>query len=994
MKKTTIFITLGIVTLIGMINTKIYATERIDSEAIKENSYISMEQEINENKIRRVAQKTTEKTWDLPVFEQEGTLTATLTSDGTLTIVGTAEIINYFDPQSLFGDEKDNIKNVIIEEGVTGIGRSAFDGCGNLTNITIPSSVTSIGSYAFYGCSNLKNITIPSSVTIIGYSAFSGCSSLANITIPNSVTSIEDYAFNSCSSLSNITIPSSVTIIGDSAFSGCSSLANIEIPNTVTNIGDYAFSKCSSLTNITIPSSVTIIGDHAFEECSGLINVEIPKSITYMGSYAFSKCSSLSSINIEEGIGTLGKYTFSECTSLTGVTIPNSITNIGDYVFYECSNLKNIDIPGNVTNIGDFAFGHCNSLISLQISDRVTNIGAYAFSECDNLRSIKIIKGTEQTKVPEEGSIKDGAFYLCYNLEEVTIPAGIKSIDDGAFRYCYNLKDLKISDSVINIGEKAFRNCEKLESIVIPKNVNTIGKLAFYECKFLRNIEVNKDNSNYCSDEGVLFNKSKTTLIVYPPKKETSKYLIPGGVEKIEKYAFNNCNNLENVDISEGVKSIGDYAFYTCEKLKEITIRKGIESIGNNTFFGTDVIIKTECDNTFVQEYAKGKNINTKLMHIGEPSYSWSINGEQTLCTAERICTRDASHKETETAKTTNSVTKEATCEQAGERTYTAIFINKAFAQQTKTEEIQALGHDYKKVIYKWSPANSECTAERICTRDETHKETEKVKATSKVTKDPSCNEKGVMTYTAQFKNEFFETQKVTENIPKRKHIIEIDARIEPTCEQSGKTEGKHCNICNKVFVAQENIPALGHDYEETIIKPTETTEGYTLHTCKRCNKEYKDNYVSEIKGDGIKIKDDIDYVEIIRKEDEEYLIVEPYTTVDMLKDAIIANDEYKITNKSNNLKEGVLATGDKLTVYGKVKKIYVIIAKGDINGDGEVDFINDIVMLNNYRLNKIALSKEEIMAGDINNDDRIDFLEDISKINNYRIRKIYKLLR
>ena len=76
------------------------------------------------------------------------------------------------------------------------------------------------------------------------------------------------------------------------------------------------------------------------------------------------------------------------------------------------------------------------------------------------------------------------------------------------------------------------------------------------------------------------------------------------------------------------------------------------------------------------------------------------------------------------------------------------------------------------------------------------------------------------------------------------------------------------------------------------------------------------------------------------------------------------------------------------------MKIIYVIIAKGDINGDCEVDFINDIVMLNNYRLNKITLSKEGIMAGDINNDDRIDFLEDISKINNYRIRKIYKLLR
>ena len=65
MKKTTIFITLGIVTLIGMINTKIYATERIDSEAIKENSYISMEQEINENKIRPILIQSNKQQWDI-----------------------------------------------------------------------------------------------------------------------------------------------------------------------------------------------------------------------------------------------------------------------------------------------------------------------------------------------------------------------------------------------------------------------------------------------------------------------------------------------------------------------------------------------------------------------------------------------------------------------------------------------------------------------------------------------------------------------------------------------------------------------------------------------------------------------------------------------------------------------------------------------------------------------------------------------------------------
>ncbi len=119
------------------------------------------------------------------------------------------------------------IKKIVISNGVTSIGSSAFSGCSSLTSVTIPSGVTSISSSAFYGCSSLTSVTIPNGVTSIGSSAFSGCSSLTSVTIPSGVTSIGPNAFRSCESLTSVTIPISVTSIDFNVFMNCNSLTDI-----------------------------------------------------------------------------------------------------------------------------------------------------------------------------------------------------------------------------------------------------------------------------------------------------------------------------------------------------------------------------------------------------------------------------------------------------------------------------------------------------------------------------------------------------------------------------------------------------------------------------------------------------------------------------------------------------------------------------------------------------------------------------------------------
>ena len=160
----------------------------------------------------------------------EDNLTWKLYEDGTLNISGTGAMKDYdYDnnPSPVYNNS--NVKKVVIEDGVTSIGESAFYGCSSLTSITISDRVTSIGNSAFYGCLNLTSITIPDGVISIGNDAFAGCGSLTSITIPDSVTSIGNYAFYDCNSLTSVTIPDSVTSIGESAFDNCTNLTTISL---------------------------------------------------------------------------------------------------------------------------------------------------------------------------------------------------------------------------------------------------------------------------------------------------------------------------------------------------------------------------------------------------------------------------------------------------------------------------------------------------------------------------------------------------------------------------------------------------------------------------------------------------------------------------------------------------------------------------------------------------------------------------------------------
>ncbi len=138
--------------------------------------------------------------------------------------------------------------------------------------------------------------------------------------------------------------------------------------------------------------------------------------------------------------------------------------------------------------------------------------------------------------------------------------------------------------SVTSIGIMAFRSCSSLTAVTIPASVTSIGEWSFDAYTALTQINVASGNTAYCSENGILFNKDKTTLICYPAGKPQLEYTIPSSVTVIGVNAFAYCDALTQLTIPEGVATIGNSAFKSCSSLTEVNIPASVTNIGSWVF--------------------------------------------------------------------------------------------------------------------------------------------------------------------------------------------------------------------------------------------------------------------------------------------------------------------------------------------------------------------------------------------------------------------------
>ena len=429
------------------------------------------------------------------------------------------------------------------------------------------------------------------------------------------VTQIDENAFSKCNAITSVTIPDGITSIGKSAFEYCRNLTKVIIGNDVTTIKESAFYYCSSLKQVTIPASVTDISyNRVFGQCSDLTQIDVESGNTAYCSedgVLFNKNKTMlmrypegkpeTSYIIPEGVTTIIQYAFESCKNLTAVIIPSSMTAIVNNAFFHCSSLNKVIVratepPGMGSNV----FYAVDKSIPVYVPKE--SLDAYktaeVWKEFTNLQAISTEFTVDKLKynvtdlVANTVEIIYGYVKGALNIPATVTYAGTKykvtSIGAEAF-YEADITSLTIPDGITDIKYSAFARCMELTEVNISKSVTNMEAPVFYYCEALRRINVDAANTVYSSENGVLFNKNKTTLLQYPIGRQETTYTVPSSVTTIANLSFSTCTTLKELTLSKNVSSIEFCAFENCTAITKMTVLATVPpAVETEPFFGID----------------------------------------------------------------------------------------------------------------------------------------------------------------------------------------------------------------------------------------------------------------------------------------------------------------------------------------------------------------------------------------------------------------------
>ncbi len=332
------------------------------------------------------------------------------------------------------------------------------------------------------------------------------------------------------------------------------------------------------------------------------------------------------------GLTSVGVYCFSNSENLESIKTPATITEIEAEAFTNYKSLKRVEFHDNLTKIGVWSFACCESLEELILPENLKVIDNGAFISCTSLENISLPKTLEfidknafvnTAFYNKDSNWENGALYLDAYLIDAskvsnsyTVKDGTLAIAGSAFSDNKSVQNIKLPNGVKYICRGTFSR-SGISSITIPESVVTIGDYSFDRCESLVSINVDKNNQYYSSVDGVLFNKNKTALILYPSARYADSFSVPDGVVKIEANAFEN-TKLMSITLPDTLETLGEYAFSYSENLKSITIPNKVKNIPYCAFENSqslqEVNLPQNLETLSIRSFGKCKNLEKIIL--------------------------------------------------------------------------------------------------------------------------------------------------------------------------------------------------------------------------------------------------------------------------------------------------------------------------------------------------------------------------------------------
>ena len=534
------------------------------------------------------------------------------------------------------------------------------DSCEQIKHIVVKNGITAIGAFAFAGLFKLESSVFADTVVDLGHDAFKGCSA-TSIVLGNKLEVIGDRAFIYCGRLQYLSLPASVKSIGDKVFYSCSTLKSGKlggidwvINGTRSEMVMTGYGPMMNFTTTSQPWDCQALNVHS---------ITIGEGITSIGDYAFHMFVAASPITLPDSLISIGKGSFSLCNGLTSLNIPSHVEYIGEDAFQACKNLADVHIPESVVFIGDGAFAKDYSLYSIDVNQNnefYKSVAGVLFTkDMHKLLQYPHEKPEASYIVPKEVSeIARQSFAGASHLASVNITGPVKDIPKEAFDHCPVLTEVILPDTVITIGIRAFQNCGNLTSITLPGSLTVINDDAFYSCEKLN--VINYDGSNdleTCSSSAFRETTIKKVYVSgdYTAQKFCNIFVDHHGTFQTDVvWEFSEEKTLlqlTGVGHIYGALSAGVPWDKMLDRIAQVYINVGIDEITSETFGGYPVIdaLKIARNPTLAFDIAVlPKTIKTLIVDntlaYGSHSSATSI-GCQNSCVSARVCSANSACK-------------------------------------------------------------------------------------------------------------------------------------------------------------------------------------------------------------------------------------------------------------------------------------------------------------------------------------------------------------